>query len=110
MHNPLHSLFIILICTLVTCALRFLPFFLFPSKEKTPKALDYLGGVLPGAIMGMLVVYCYRSTVVTAWPFGLPELIATALVVGLYLWKKNTLLSIGAGTVFYMFLVQIIFV
>lgn len=104
-----HSLIIVLICTLVTALTRFLPFLLFPSGNKTPKALDYLGGVLPGAIMGMLVVYCYKSTVIFSWPFALPELIATALVVLSYLWKRNTLLSIGAGTVLYMLLVQVIF-
>ena len=32
-----------------------------------------------------------------------------ALVVGLYLWKRNTLLSIMAGTVVYMVLIQCVF-
>ena len=40
---------------------------------------------------------------------GLPELIAAA-VVGLHCWKKNTLLSIAAGTALYMVLVQVVFV
>ena len=40
---------------------------------------------------------------------GLPELIAAAAVVGLHLWKKNTLLSIAAGTALYMVLVQVVF-
>ena len=38
------------------------------------------------------------------------ELIAAAAVVGLHLWKKNTLLSIAAGTALYMVLVQVVFV
>ena len=105
-----HSLAIILICTLVTAEIRFAPFLLFPSADKTPKVLDYLGGVLPGAIMGMLVVYCFRSAAVTSWPFALPEIIAAAVVVGTYLWKKNTLISIGVGTVLYMVLVQVVFI
>ena len=37
-------------------------------------------------------------------------LIAAAAVVGLHLWKKNTLLSIAAGTALYMVLVQMVFV
>ena len=41
---------------------------------------------------------------------GLPELIAAAAVVGLHCWKKNTLLSIAAGTALYMVLVQVVFV
>jgi branched-subunit amino acid transport protein AzlD len=105
-----HSLALIAVVSLVTVAIRFLPFALFRGGRPIPKTLEYLGGVLPGAIMGMLVVYCFKSTVVTAWPFALPELIATAVVVGLYLWKRNTLLSIGVGTVLYMALVQLVFV
>ena len=41
---------------------------------------------------------------------GDPELIAAAAVVGLHCWKKNTLLSIAAGTALYMVLVQVVFV
>ena len=43
------------------------------------------------------------------WPFGLPEFIASAAVAALHAWKKNSLLSIGAGTVLYMVLVQLVF-
>lgn len=110
MIDATHSILIIAICTLMTALTRFLPFVLFPSGDRTPKALHYLGGVLPGAIMGMLVVYCFKSTVVLSWPYALPEIIASALVILSYLWKKNTLLSIGAGTVLYMILVQVVFV
>lgn len=104
-----YSLQLILVVILVTAALRFLPFLLFRDSRRTPNILLFLGGVLPGAIMGMLVVYCFRSTVVTSWPYALPELIATAAVVGTYLWKHNSLLSIGSGTILYMVLVQTVF-
>lgn len=60
-------------------------------------------------MMGLLVVYCLRSVDVSAPPHGLPELIAIAVTAGLHLWKRNTLISIGAGTVVYMLLVQLIF-
>ena len=110
MINTTHSLLLIFVVAAITCALRFLPFVIFPADRKTPKVFEYLGTVLPGAIMGMLVVYCYRSTVIFSWPFALPELISASVVVGLYLWKKNTLLSIGMGTVLYMILVQVVFV
>ena len=110
MNHTVHSLLIILVCALVTAGLRFAPFLLFPSAKKTPKVLDYLGAVLPGAIMGMLVVYCFRSTVVFSPPYALPEILAAFVVVGTYLWKRNTLISIGLGTVLYMVLVQAVFV
>ena len=38
---------------------------------------------------------------------GARQLIAAAAVVALHLWKKNTLLSIGVGTVLYMLLIRI---
>jgi len=42
-------------------------------------------------------------------PFGLPELIACAVVAALHVWKRSSLLSIGVGTVCYMLLVQLVF-
>ena len=107
--DKLHSAALIAVIALVTMGLRFLPFLIFGGKRETPKFVAYLGKVLPFAIMGMLVVYCLRNISFAANPFGLPELIATALVVVLHLWRKNTLLSIIAGTACYMLLVQVVF-
>ena len=90
--------------------LRFLPFFVFGSGKETPKFITYLGKYLPYAIMGMLVVYCLKGISFVTAPHGLPELIAVAAVVLLHLWKRNTLLSIGGGTVLYMILIQVVFV
>ena len=42
-------------------------------------------------------------------PYGLPEAIAILFIVFLHKWKKNTLLSIGGGTILYMLLVQRVF-
>ena len=44
-----------------------------------------------------------------AEPYGLPEAIAILFIVFLHKWKKNTLLSIGGGTILYMLLVQRVF-
>ena len=107
--DKLHAALIIAITALVTMALRFLPFLIFGENRKTPPLIAYLGQVLPYAIMGMLVVYCLKDIRLTAAPFGIPELIGCALVALLHLWKRNTLLSIGAGTVCYMLLVQLVF-
>ena len=93
----------------VTLLTRALPFLLFPASRPTPKWIAYLGRVLPFAIMGMLVVYCLKAVDPTAFPFGLPELIAIAFVVGMHKWRHNMLLSIGGGTVLYMLLVQVVF-
>ena len=105
----LHSALMIAVIALVTAALRFLPFLIFGENRKTPPLVSYLGQVLPYAIMGMLVVYCLKSVSFTAAPFGVPEILGCAVVTLLHVWKRNTLLSIGAGTVCYMLLVQFVF-
>ena len=92
-----------------TMTTRFLPFLLFPADKPTPKYIRYLGEVLPFAVIGMLVVYCLKGTEMTAWPFGLPEVIASAAVILLHKLKKNMLLSIAGGTLCYMLLVQVVF-
>ena len=65
---------------------------------------------LPAAIFGMLVVYCLKNVDIAGGSHGLPELISLAVLTALHLWRKNMLLSIAAGTVCYMLLVQFVFV
>lgn len=103
------SLIIILTVAAITFLTRLAPFALFTNGRPTPKSILYLGSVLPPTIMAILVVYCMRWVKVAAFPFGLPELIASACVVLLHLWRRNTLLSILAGTAVYMVLVQLVF-
>ena len=100
----------IAIAALATMLMRFLPFAVFRSDKTTPKFLSYLGRMLPPAVFGMLVVYCLRDVSVTSYPFGIPELIAGAVVALLHIWKRNTLISIVSGTLLYMALVQFVFV
>lgn len=71
--------------------------------------IQYLGKVLTPAVIGMLVVYCLKATPVMKAPHGLPEAIAVAVTAGLHVWKRNNLLSIGAGTILYMVLIQAVF-
>lgn len=104
-----HAILTIAVCALVTAGLRFLPFWIFGENRKTPAVIAYLGQVLPFAIMGMLVVYCLKDVSFADAPFGIPEAIGCATVAILHAWKRNTLLSIGAGTLCYMLLVQLVF-
>lgn len=105
----MYDIALIVVMTLVTMSTRFLPFFIFGERRKTPALILYLGKVLPCAIMGMLVVYCLKDVSFFTAPFGLPELIGILVVALLHLWKRNSLLSIGVGTVGYMLLVQLVF-
>ncbi len=99
------TIFMVILGTMIT---RFLPFIIFPEEKTPPKYITYLGTVLPYAVIGLLVVYCLKDAVFTTY-HGLPEIIAIAFIIFLHKWKKNALLSIGAGTVLYMSLVQNIF-
>ena len=99
----------IAIIVLVTALTRFLPFILLSGGKKTPKIIDKLGKLLPYAIMGMLVVYCLKDVSFTTVGGFLPSIIGCIIVALLYIWKRNTLLSIITGTVSYMLLVQFIF-
>ena len=82
---------------------------MFGGGRPTPKFVVYLAGVLPCAIMAMLVVYCLRGVDLLGPAHGLPELLAGAAAVGLHLWKRQMLLSIAGGTICYMLLVQLVF-
>ena len=82
---------------------------LCPPGKPIPPVIQYLGKVLPPAVIGMLVIYCLKAVSITSYPYGLPEFIAVAVVILLHVWKRNNLLSIGVGTVLYMVLIQAVF-
>lgn len=93
-----------------TVITRFLPFILFPANKETPSFIAYLGKVLPYAAIGLLVVYSLKDVSVTSASFGIPEAISIIIIALLHYWKNNALLSIGVGTLLYMFLVQVVFI
>lgn len=97
------------VIALVTAALRFLPFIIFKNEKKTPAIITKLGKILPFAVMGMLVVYCLKDVSFTSLSGFVPALLSCLLVAVLYIWKRNTLISIVSGTVCYMLLVQLVF-
>ena len=92
-----------------TMLTRFLPFLIYPEGKTPPGYITWLGTVLPHAVIGLLVVYCLKDAVFSAY-HGLPEVIAIGFIVLLHRWKRNTLLSIAGGTILYMILVQRFFI
>ena len=96
------------LCAFATMLTRFVPFLLFSGK-KTPRFIQYLGQALPGAIFGMLVVYCLKGVNPMVYSHGLPEALAILVTVALHLWKRQMLVSISGGTVCYMLLLQLVF-
>ena len=107
--STFNSLLIIVVVSVCTIFLRALPFLIFGRKKEVPQTVQYLGKVLPPAIMTVLVVYCLKGVSLFRGNHGIPEIISVLLVSGLHIWKKNILLSIGLGTLCYMLLVQFVF-
>lgn len=96
---------LVMLGTMIT---RFLAFLLFPAGRQTPAYVQYLGKVLPAAVLGMLVVYCYKDVDVVGSLHGLPEFLAGGVVVLLHLWKRNIFLSLLGGTCLYMLLLALL--
>ena len=92
-----------------TMVTRFLPFIIFPANEKTPPTITFLGQMLPAAVMGLLVIYCFKDVSFLSGTHGIPELLATVVTVLLQVFVRNMLLTIAGGTIFYMYLVQYVF-
>lgn len=108
--TQLHIWLTVAVIAAVTMLLRFLPFLIFNGQRKTPKIIAKLSNTLPCAVMGMLVVYCLKDLRFSSVADFLPAVLSCLVVVVLHVWKRNTLLSILSGTVFYMLCVQFLIV
>lgn len=93
-----------------TVLTRALPFWAFPAGRETPRFVRYLGNALPGAVFGLLVVYCLKDVSLFTGSHGIPEALGILVAGGLYLWRRNMLLSIFVSTALYMVLVNLVFV
>ncbi len=109
MPSTMHSIILIAVMAAITALLRFLPFLIFNEKRPVPKYINWLGEVLPYAVIGMLVIYCMKGVSFTSGSHGIPEILGCVITAALYIWKRNSLISIGGGTVAYMLLVQLVF-
>lgn len=99
---------ILLVTMLGVVITRFLPFILFPTSEKTPPIVKYLGELLPPCTFGLLVVYSFKD--VTFWPIGsgIKEILAIIFVCLIHFRYKNTILTIATSTIFYVCLVNLL--
>ena len=107
MSVTMHAALVVAVCAVVTLLTRALPFLFFGGEKGVPRLVSALGKTLPSAIMAALVVYCLKGVPFGTMADGVKQLIAAAAVVALHLWKRSTLLSIGAGTALYMILIRI---
>lgn len=110
MNNVLSTAIIIGIVAIGTWFCRVIPFIVFAGKDEIPDMVNYLGKVLPPAIMVVLVLYCLRKAQFTGPYFGGAEIISIVVVTLLQMKKGNTILSVLGGTACYMMLIRTIFV
>ena len=80
--------------------------FLFLGDRETPRWLQLVQTYVPPVVMVNLLLFSFRGTDWLHPPYGLNELISVGVVVGLHLWRENSLLSILSGTACYMALQQ----
>lgn len=106
---PVNNLIIIIaVCAVCTFALRAIPFVIF-GKRNVPKAITYLGKVLPMSVMTILVIYCIKGIRFDTPGNFIPTFVGILVTSLLHLWRKNTFISIAAGTIVYMLLIQAVF-
>ncbi len=108
MSNTTYYLLAVLVCAACTVLLRAIPFALFGGKREMPATVRRLAQHLPAAIIAVLVIYCLKGVPDASAAQTLVTLGSVAAVVGLHLWKHNTLLSIAGGTILYMLLLHVI--
>lgn len=107
MWTGLQALSAIVISAACTFFMRALPFLFLNGKRKIPKALEYLGKVLPSAIMAVLIIYCCKTVPSDFYGTGWAQIVAVCATGIVHVWKKNTYFSILVGTAIYMILIRI---
>ena len=107
--DTIHSLIIVAMVALATQITRWTPFLLFSGDKKLPKVVEDLGRLLPPRRSVLRRLYTTSRPIMAGGSHGIPEAVAVAVTALLHLWRRNTLLSILAGTACYMLLVQLVF-
>jgi branched-subunit amino acid transport protein AzlD len=95
---------VIAIMSAATFATRLPPFVLFSGRGQHP-LLQFIAKYTPPMVMTILVVYMLKSIDYLSAE-GFYAAIALIVTIGTHLWRRNALLSIVAGTVTFMALVQ----
>ena len=101
------SIAIIAVCAACTFLERWLPWLLF-GRRAVPKVVEYLGRILPMAVMVSLLVYCLRGMQFTSAGAWVPQVIAVGVTAGLHWWRRSTLLSIAAGAMIFITVEELI--
>ncbi len=106
--SDLQALLIIGVVALTTYLIRLLPFLIFKNSKAASPSLLFINKYFPPAVIAILVVFCLKTVSLDAPLTSLAQLLAVGIVAALHAWKRNNFLSIGAGTVFYMIIIQVV--
>lgn len=104
--NPGYIVAAIVVTALVTLTMRALPFALPERVLRESRLIADLNSWMPLGLVLILAMYSLSNTSSTSAPHGVPELLALVVTVGLHVWRANALLSIVAGSLTYLVLVN----
>ena len=94
----------IAICIVCVQFTRLLPFWIFPANRPIPEYVRYLGKVLPAAMLGMLVVYCYKKCGCVEWLSRLTRFHCGCFGIGIaFLEKEHVSFYLGWHNFLYVF-------
>jgi branched-subunit amino acid transport protein AzlD len=106
--EPAYLIAAVLVCAAITWTLRAVPFALL-APLRGSKVVSYLGAAMPVGVMVTLVVHTLRHVPLTAYPYGVPVLLALMVTVALHLRRRNAIISIVGGTLAHVILVSAVF-
>ena len=101
-----HLILMVAIMAIVSYLLRLFPFVIFAKSDKVPPTIEYLGRVISPSAIAMLVVYCFKDVELLDPHSVIPAFVSSLVVIILHNIWKNPLLSICAGTICYMLIIQ----
>lgn len=104
----IYAVICILVSGVATFLTRLIPFALFSGGRQMPPLLKKMAGILPSAVIAVLVIYGVSEPMASLDMRSVAALAALLLTVGLHVWRKNTLLSMFGGTAAYMLMVHFI--
>ncbi|MFT4021644.1 MAG: AzlD domain-containing protein [Acinetobacter sp.] len=99
---------IIAVVAMITIALRVTPFIVMDKLSKNDY-LQFIGQKMPVGVMILLVLYTFLHVDFTTPPYGAAYILAALVVLIIYGFSKNILISIAGGLFAHLFLVNIIF-
>lgn len=105
--NNTYIIVAIIISAVITLFTRSIPFVIFRSKRKVGPALTFIAKTLPIAVITILIVYSISHITFISISGWIKEVLGILFVVAVHLLKRNTLLSVLGGTLFYMLLIQL---